>query len=82
MVNGQTESVEYRFQWMDPNRQTLRKRWDNATHHPELPNFPHHIHVGATGHLESGRLLSILDLVDLIEQEIEHGSGMGDGLSL
>lgn len=74
VVNGQTESVEYRFQSMDPNRQTLRKRWDNATHHPGLPNFPHPIHVGTTGHLEPGRLLSILDLVDLIEQEIEHGS--------
>ena len=79
MVDGQTETAEYRFQWMDPSRQVLRKRWDNATHHPGLPNFPHHIHVGATGRLETGRLLSILDLVDLIEQEIGEGSIMGDG---
>lgn len=79
VVDGQTETAEYRFQWMDPSRQVLRKRWDNATHHPGLPNFPHHIHVGATGRLETGRLLSILDLVDLIEQEIGEGSIMGDG---
>ena len=71
VVDGQTETAEYRFQWMDPGRQVLRKRWDNAAHHPGLPNFPHHIHVGATGRLETGRLLSISDLVDLIEQEID-----------
>lgn len=36
----------YRYQWMDSSRQRLKKRWDNVEHHPELPNFPHHIHVG------------------------------------
>jgi len=47
IVDGQAQTVEYRFQWMDRNRQVLRKRWDNATHHPGLLNFPHHVHVGA-----------------------------------
>jgi hypothetical protein len=48
-VHGQIETVEYRYQWMDPKRQALGKRWDNATHYLGLPNFPHHVHDGLTG---------------------------------
>lgn len=70
VAREQTQAVEYRYQWMDPNRQVLRKRWDNATHYPDLPNFPHHVHIGATGRVEPGQPLSIIELVDLIEQEI------------
>jgi hypothetical protein len=55
---------------MGSDRQGLRKRWDNAQHHPALPNFPHHVHDGRTGQVEPGRLLSIVDLVDWLEQEL------------
>ena len=67
---GEVQTVEYRYQWMDHDRQLLRKRWDNATHFPGLANFPHHVHVGLTGVVEPGRLLSIIELVNLIEQEL------------
>jgi hypothetical protein len=67
---GMVQTVEYRYQWMDQGRQVLRKRWDNATHFPGLANFPHHVHVGLTGVVEPGRLLSTIDLVDLLEQEL------------
>ena len=70
VVQGEAQTVEYRYQWMDPSRQVLYKRWDNAAHFPELANFPHHVHVGLTGAVESGRSLSTMELVDLIEQEI------------
>lgn len=70
VVGEQTQTVEYRYQWMGPDRQGLHKRWDNAKHHPELPNFPHHVHDGRTGQVEPGRLLSIVDLVDWLEQEL------------
>lgn len=67
---GDVQTVEYRHQWMDPNREHLRRRWDNATHFPGLTNFPHHVHIGRTGAVEPGQPLSITDLVDLIEQEL------------
>ncbi|MDM8522045.1 DUF6516 family protein [Desulfococcaceae bacterium HSG8] len=60
----------YRYQWMNESKQVLKKRWDNVEHFPELPNFPHHIHVGGELNVEPGMPLSILELVDIIEQEI------------
>ncbi len=64
------ETVEYRYQWMDPAQQRLIRRWDNARHFPELPHFPHHVHVGEEKQVVPGQALSILDLIDLIEQEL------------
>jgi RNase adaptor protein for sRNA GlmZ degradation len=52
----QIQTIEYRYQWMDAERHTLIKRWDNARHHPHLPNFPHHIHIGETGILSQVKL--------------------------
>ena len=60
----------YRYQWMDESQQVLRKRWDNVEHFPELPNFPHHIHVSDESQVEPGLPLSIIELVDLIEREL------------
>ncbi|MFB2971551.1 DUF6516 family protein [Aerosakkonema sp. BLCC-F183] len=63
-----TES--YRYQWMDNSQKVLRKRWDNVEHFPDLPNFPHHVHVGEESNVEASKSLSILDLIDIIEAEI------------
>ncbi len=60
----------YRYQWTDESQQVLRKRWDNVEHFPELPNFPHHVHVGDESRVEPGLPLSIIELVDLIEREL------------
>jgi len=70
VLQGGAQTVEYRYQWMDHDRQVLRKRWDNAAHFPGIANFPHHVHVGLTGAVEPGRSLSTIDLVDQIEQEL------------
>ncbi|MEA3274282.1 MAG: DUF6516 family protein [Pseudomonadota bacterium] len=67
---GKPETVEYRYQWMDPAQQRLIRRWDNARHFPKLPQFPHHMHVGDEKQVVPGQALSILTLVDLIEQEL------------
>ncbi|MBC8509337.1 MAG: hypothetical protein ISR58_14100 [Anaerolineales bacterium] len=68
---GVVQTKEYRHQWMDGTKQELKKRWDNATHYPDLPNFPNHIHVGSENQVVSGQLLSIIELIDVIEQELE-----------
>ncbi len=64
-------TTRYRYQWMDCDRQNLRKRWDNVRHFPNLPNFPHHIHVGSEENVISGYVLSIQELLDILEQEME-----------
>jgi hypothetical protein len=37
---GEVQTVEYRYQWMDPERQVLRRRWDNAAHFPGCSQLP------------------------------------------
>ena len=69
--NDAVEVKRYRYQWMDSAQQVLRKRWDNAQHHPELPNFPFHIHDGREETVVPGVALSILDLIALLEELLE-----------
>ena len=63
----------YRYQWMDSKRQELHKRWDNVEHHPGLPSFPHHVHVGREESVEPGKRLSIIQLLDVLDGEIPKG---------
>jgi len=42
-VDGYIRLSKYSFHWQYPEGK-LRRRWDNAPHHPELPNSPHHVH--------------------------------------
>ena len=67
---GRCTTRRYRYQWMDESQQVLRKRWDNVEHFPELSNFPHHIHIGDESRVEPGLSLSIVELLDFIEQEL------------
>ena len=36
--------LSYRYQYVRAGEAVLR--YDNASHHPDLPSFPHHKHVG------------------------------------
>jgi hypothetical protein len=63
-------TLDYRYQWMDEIKQKLRKRWDSVRHFPDLPNFPHHVHIAEESNVEPSQSRSILELIDLIEQEL------------
>lgn len=69
--NDRVLTLEYRFQWMDPTVQQLRKRWDNAAHYQHLPNFPHHVHIASESTVEPGSALNLIALIDLLEQELD-----------
>ncbi len=45
VVGERVEVTKYSFHWQDASGR-LRKRWDNAPHHPEVSTFPHHLHDG------------------------------------
>jgi hypothetical protein len=62
--------VDYRYQWMDQSKKLLRRRWDNTPHFPELPNFPHHVHVGDETAVEPGYSFTIIELLKLLEEEL------------
>jgi hypothetical protein len=63
-------TIDYRHQWMDGAKQTLRKRWDNAPDHPHLPNFPHHVHVGDEATIIPGQPMSLIEMLHTLEQEL------------
>lgn len=39
-------------------------------HYPDLPNFPHHVHVGKEENVEPGERLSLIQLLDVLASEI------------
>jgi hypothetical protein len=45
-IRGEVTTSKYRHHWQDGEGR-LRKRWDNAPHHPEIATFPDHLHDGA-----------------------------------
>ena len=66
---SEIKTVDYRYQWMDAST-NLYCRWDNAPHHPELDNFPHHIHQNSEDNVISGKVLSISQVLDIIEASL------------
>ncbi len=66
----QIVTVDYRYQWMDSHKQTLRRRWDSTPDHPELENFPYHIHIGNEVTVISGDPMSLLELLNVLENEL------------
>lgn len=70
MQDDQLLTLDYRYQWMDSSKRLLKKRWDSVKHFPELPNFPHHIHIGSESNVEPGVSRNILEFIDLMESEL------------
>ncbi|WP_374687214.1 DUF6516 family protein [Promineifilum sp.] len=60
----------YSYHWMDSSSQ-LRLRWDNVSHYPKLPGFPHHLHDRAEKHVVSSESMTLPKALDRIAQEIE-----------
>ena len=46
VIEERLRVTKYSFHWQAVDGQ-LRKRWDNAAHHPEISTHPHHVHDGA-----------------------------------
>lgn len=63
-----TSRYQWMDGWMDREQKQLIKRWDNAEHFPDLPGFPHHIHLGPGDLVKPSESLSILGLLDMIEK--------------
>lgn len=61
LSDGPIEISKYSFHWQDMAG-NLICRWDNTPHHPELDNFPHHIHtkdkVSASSEMDLRKVLS------------------------
>lgn len=67
--DGQPAVTTYSYHWSDEQR-VLVCRWDNALHHPALPNYPHHIHRGSEGTVEPGAPVDIFQILDEIRSTL------------
>jgi len=68
LVEGRTEISKYSFHWQNANDE-LRKRWDNAAHHPETSTHPHHVHEGAEDSVFPHDSISAEEILALIASE-------------
>ena len=64
-------TVDYRHQWMNGARQVLRRRWDSTPDHPELDNFPYHVHVVDEQDVQPDKPMSILELLKWFEAHFQ-----------
>ena len=63
-------TIDYRHQWMDASRGELRSRWDSTPHHPELENFPYHLHLGSEETVAPSQPIGIIALLRLLEDQL------------
>lgn len=65
IVNAQVVVGKYRYHWQDLEGR-LRKRWDCAAHHPEVPTFPHHVHDGEEATVRPHHAVTTKDILAII----------------
>lgn len=68
IVEGDVNVTKYSFHWQDSDG-NLRKRWDNAPHHPELPTHPHHVHVASNASPRSHAPVNVERVLALVTEE-------------
>ena len=68
VVRGRTQVAKYSFHWQDAAGQ-LRKRWDNAAHHPEVSTHPHHVHDGGEANVLPHGPISAEEVLAIIAEE-------------
>lgn len=64
------ETVDYRHQWMDSTKRTLRRRWDCTPDNPHLSNFPYHAHIGSEENVTTSDRVGLMDLLVLLPELI------------
>lgn len=61
------ELIRYSYYWLSKENQ-LKIGWDNAPHHPSIPGYPHHCHLGPDGRLEPSTEQTLDEVVAYIKQ--------------
>jgi len=64
-IKRRSELIAYSYYWLRSNG-TVIIGWDNAPHHPEIENFPHHKHIGKK--VEPSHDTNLEDILDFIKK--------------
>jgi hypothetical protein len=65
---GRLQVTKYSFHWQSADAK-LRKRWDNAAHHPEVPTHPHHVHDSTEANVLPHEPISTEEVLAIIAEE-------------
>ena len=71
--------VKYSFHWQNAQGK-LRRRWDNAPHHPELSNAPHHVHIENDYVRQIAQVPDIFSVIRKIEDALQNDSDTNPNL--
>lgn len=70
IVEERLEVAKYSFHWQNADGQ-LRKRWDNAAHHPEVSTHPNHLHNGGETNVRPHQPISVQDVLTIVADKVE-----------
>ena len=59
----------YSYYWLNPANE-LKVGWDNAPHHIQLENFPHHKHIGKQENMQPSTEASLEEVMVVIRSKI------------
>ena len=63
--SGKCVVTKYRHHWQDSSA-SLKKRWDNTPHHPQLEGFPDHVHDGSEENVKSHPPVNGLKVLEIV----------------
>lgn len=66
----QVQTLTYRIHWQSGDGR-LKRRWDNASHHQDIPTFPHHVHHGPAEAVDPSEPMTIQKVLSLLEEELQ-----------
>ncbi len=59
----------YSYYWLNSANE-LKVGWDNAPHHTQLENFPHHKHIDQQKNMQTSRETSLEEVMRVIQRKI------------
>jgi len=57
----------YSYYWLNPAKE-LKVGWDNAPHHTQLENFPHHKHIGRQKNMQPSTETCLEEVMGVVFQ--------------
>jgi len=63
-------SRKYAYHWMAADG-SLRRRWDNAPHWPDVATAPHHVHLSGQTMPDPSTITTLEDLLQFLVETLE-----------
>jgi len=70
------QSRKYAYHWMEVDG-TLRRRWDNAPHWPNIATAPHHMHSPGQEMPVASTITNLEDLLQFVQSWLDERSSGG-----